>query len=116
MSIVRNIKRQINPTRLPYARVDFILQPVFGDLSLHGLNVPGKLAAEIAAASGEAKAALGAARGHGVRAADRTTFAIRNLIRLSGFWLLLALRCAFDGGGFHFSLRVLVGNRNCFRL
>src|SRR6266481_5251002 len=95
--------------------MDFILQPVFGDLSLHGLAVPRKLAAEIAAASRESASALGTARAHGVVFADRTTFAIRNLIGLGCCRLRLALSCGFDGRGFHLYLGVLVGNRNRFR-
>src|ERR1700687_469560 len=67
-----NSKSYINPFRLREPRVDFVLQPVFGDLSLHGLDVPRIPAAEIATASGKSKPALGAARDHAVGPADRT--------------------------------------------
>src|SRR6266446_10178935 len=110
VAVACDIKRYINPFRLCDARIDFILQPVFGDLSLHGLHVPRKLAAEIAATSGESESALGAAGAHGVVFADRTTFAIGNLIGLGGSRLRLALSCGLDGCGFHF-FSVLVGNR-----
>src|SRR5208337_5249379 len=59
MSVARDIERQINPLRLHDPWIDFILQPVLGDFPLHGLHVPGEPAAEIAAASGKSKSALG---------------------------------------------------------
>src|ERR1019366_4839100 len=107
------IESQINAFRLRDARVYFILQPVFGDFPLHGLYVPGKSTAEIAATSGKSKSALGASRAHGIWAADRSTLAIRNLIRLG--WLRFRLPLGSAGHRLGFDLRVPVGNRNRFR-
>src|ERR1039458_9044443 len=95
------IEGQINAFRLRDARVYFILQPVFGDFPLHGLYVPGKSTAEIAATSGKSKSALGA------------SLAIRNLIRLG--WLRFRLPLGSAGHRLGFDLRVPVGNRNRFR-
>src|ERR1019366_2631220 len=101
------IEGQINAFRLRDARVYFILQPVFGDFPLHGLYVPGKSTAEIAATSGKSKSALGASRAHGIWAADRSTLAIRNLIRLG--WLRFRLPLGSAGHRLGFDLRVSVG-------
>src|ERR1700719_4934919 len=80
MPIARNIKRQINALCVRNSGIDFILQPILGDLSLHALDVPRKPAAEIAAASRKSEATLGAARSHAVGAGNRAALTIENLV------------------------------------
>src|SRR5205807_5046695 len=92
------------------------LQPILGDLPLHALHVPGKSAAEIAAASRKSEAALGAARSHAVGAANRATLTIRNLIRHRWRGQRLALGIRLHRRGLYFDLYILLRNRNRLRL
>src|SRR5260370_9394242 len=93
MSIARDIEGDVNPLSAGDPGIDLVLQPVLGYFSLNDLDIVGILCAEITAAAGDAKPALGAAGGEAaVTAADRPAFAESDLIGFllwHGFWLCL---------------------------
>src|ERR1700730_614516 len=118
MPIARDIKDEVYALRIRNSWIDFILEPILRNLSLYSLHVQEKAAAEIAAASGESKPALGAPGSHAVRTADWAPFAVRNPIGLLGFGFRLALGRGLNRRRFDLclSLHVLIRNRNRFRL
>src|ERR1700722_17751713 len=92
MPIAYDIKSQIEPFGITNPRIDLVFQPVLGNLALHGLYVPRIQASKISTASGKSKTTFCIAGGHRIRAANRPTFAVRNLIRLRLFRLRLSFR------------------------
>src|SRR5256885_16197542 len=61
MSVARDVKAQIRPSRLTDARIDLVFQPIIRDLPADGVYVPSKACAKIASATGEAKSSFCAA-------------------------------------------------------
>src|SRR5262249_20599805 len=80
-TIATYVERQINALGIADPRIDFVLQPILGNLPRYPLNVPGETAAEIAASTGESESAFRASRAeHSIRAADRASLAVGSYV------------------------------------
>src|SRR5579872_2917096 len=56
-----NVKRHINPSRVTYARIDLVLEPVLGNFLLHNTHIPGIARTKIPSAASESESTFRAA-------------------------------------------------------
>src|SRR4051794_15797083 len=117
MAVSHHVESDVHPLRGRNARVHFILEPIFRYFLLHNPHIPGITRTEIAAAAGEAEAALGAIGAEvPIRSADRSALSEGNDV--VGFDCRLRLRFLMAGADLWRSLCLydLVRDRNRFRI
>src|SRR5689334_18495489 len=79
----RNVEGDVHTARGVHARINFVLQPVVGNLSPYRVHIPPEAAAEIARATGKTQAAPRVGSGEGtVRPAYRSSLSEGNLVVL----------------------------------
>ena len=90
VAVTGHIKGDIDAFRAGDARVDLVLEPILRNFTLNHLDVPAVASAEVAATTGDAEAALGAAGSEGaIGSADGATFAEGRLVSFFGWRLSL---------------------------